>query len=226
MRAMFGRIAGRYDLLNRLLSAGVDRRWRRRAVRRVGPVGGRRVLDVCCGTADLALDFERAGARVVGVDFTFEMLRAAEPKLRGAQAPLLVQADALSLPVGDARFDAACVAFGIRNVADRTRGLAEMARVVRPGGTVLVLEFSMPPGRLFGALYRLYFTRLLPIVGGLVSGDRGAYEYLPETVLAWPDPDELQRELEALGLVECGYERLTGGIACLHHGRVGEGART
>jgi len=221
---MFGRIAGRYDLLNRLLSAGIDRRWRRRAVALLDRADGLRVLDVCCGTADLSLDFARAGATVVGVDFTYEMLRAGEGKLESARGVQLAQGDALTLPVAGDSVDAASVAFGIRNVADRHRGLAEMARVVRPGGLVVVLEFSLPKGKLVGALYRLYFTRVLPVVGGWISGDRGAYEYLPDTVLAWPDADAFRRELEDAGLVECGYEPLTFGIACLHFGRVPGGA--
>ena len=223
VRAMFSRIAGRYDLLNRLLSAGIDRGWRRRTVAQIGAAEGLQVLDVCCGTADLSLDFARAGARVVGVDFTYAMLRAAEDKVSGDGAPQLAQGDALMLPVRDDAVDAASVAFGIRNVVDRTAGLAEMKRVVRPGGSVLVLEFSMPPSRWLGALYRLYFTRILPVIGGWISGDRSAYEYLPATVLAWPSPEELQREFEQAGLVECGFHRLTGGIACLHFGRVAQG---
>lgn len=219
VRSMFGRIAGRYDLLNRVLSLGIDRDWRRAAVALLEPLAGRRVLDVCCGTGDLALALARAGADVVGVDFTPQMLRIANTKRGGARAGFAC-GDALRLPLADGGVDAATIAFGLRNVADRGAGLAELARVVRRGGRVLVLEFSMPPGRLLGASYRFYFTRLLPLVGGLVSGDRGAYRYLPRTVLAWPEPDELQREMERLGLVDCGHRALTRGIACLHWGTV------
>ena len=219
VRAMFARIARRYDLLNRVLSAGVDRRWRAALVRHLGDLRGRTLLDACCGTGDLAFALERAGARVLGVDFTPEMLQRALAKGAG-RAARFVAGDALALPLGDRSVDAAAIAVGIRNVADRGRGLGELARVVRPGGTVMVLEFSLPRGRLTGALYRAYFTRALPRIGGWISGDAGAYRYLPDTVLAWPSPDELRAEMQALGLEHCGYRLLTGGIACLSFGRV------
>jgi demethylmenaquinone methyltransferase / 2-methoxy-6-polyprenyl-1,4-benzoquinol methylase len=219
VRAMFARIAGRYDLLNRLLSAGIDRRWRDALVRRLGDLRGRTLVDSCCGTGDLSFALERAGARVVGVDFTPEMLCRARAKRSGA-GTVFVAGDALALPLRDALADAATIAFGIRNVADRGRGMRELMRVVRPGGSVLVLEFSMPRGRTLGALYRFYFTRVLPRLGGLLSGDAAAYRYLPDTVLAWPSPDELRAEMQALGLEDCGYQRLSGGIACLSYGRV------
>lgn len=220
---MFARIAGRYDLLNRGLSLGVDRGWRARAVRRCGPVRGRIVVDTCTGTGDLAIAFARAGARVVGVDFTPQMLALA-PGKRGASSVLFVQADALALPFAGGAADVCCVAFGIRNLADRRAGLGEMARVVRPGGTVLVLECSPPPRSALGALYRVYFTRVLPWIGGRVSGDAEAYAYLPRTVLEWPEARAYQREMEEAGLVGCGFERLTAGAACLHWGRVPERA--
>jgi demethylmenaquinone methyltransferase/2-methoxy-6-polyprenyl-1,4-benzoquinol methylase len=216
---MFARIARRYDLLNRLLSGGVDRRWRSALVRRLGALRGSVLVDACCGTGDLSFALARAGARVLGVDFTPEMLARARAKAVPG-GPLFVAGDALALPLGDGRADAATIAFGLRNVADRARGLRELMRVVRPGGTLLVLEFSLPRGRLTGALYRAYFTRVLPRIGGWISGDASAYRYLPDTVLAWPSPDELQAEMERLGLERCGYELLTGGIACLSYGRV------
>jgi demethylmenaquinone methyltransferase/2-methoxy-6-polyprenyl-1,4-benzoquinol methylase len=219
VRAMFTRIAPRYDLLNRLLSGGVDRRWRRRLLEHLGQARGLVVVDACCGTGDLSVVLEERGARVLGVDFTPAMLVHARRKRPGA---VFVAGDALRLPVADGAADAASIAFGLRNVADRTQGLRELARIVRPGGQVLVLEFSLPPGRTLGALYRFYFTRVLPRIGALVSRDPGAYRYLPDTVLAWPTPAQLCTEMQSVGLEDCGYRLLTGGIACLSWGRVPE----
>jgi len=218
---MFARIAGSYDFLNHFLSAGIDRRWRRRVVRRAGSLARGTVVDACCGTGDLGLEFARGGARICGVDFTPEMLRQALPK-RGDQASrtIFAHGDALALPVADGVADISCVAFGIRNVADRIRGLEELARVVRPGGRVLILEFSQPPGAIFGAIYRFYFTRLLPLVGNIFSRDDDAYSYLARTVMAWPSPQELRAEMEASGMVDCGFELFSRGIACLHWGSI------
>ena len=223
VRSMFARIAGSYDLLNRVLSAGVDRRWRRATVTLAGDVRGLRVVDACSGTGDLALAFRDAGARVVGVDFTREMLVHAVRK-DARRTVVFSHGDALRLPVADGSAHVASVAFGLRNVEDRVRGLEELARVVRPGGKALVLEFTTPPGRVLGTLYRFYFTRLLPLVGRVVSGDDGAYTYLPRTVLSWPSPAELQADMERVGLVDCGHRLLTRGIACLHWGIVPEEA--
>jgi demethylmenaquinone methyltransferase/2-methoxy-6-polyprenyl-1,4-benzoquinol methylase len=159
----------------------------------------------------------------VGLDFTLEMLaRTPRKALRaaGAGSVLFAGGDALALPARDGVADVCTVAFGIRNVADRTRALSEMKRVTRPGGRVLVLEFTLPPGRVLGALYRFYFTRVLPAVGRSVSGDGDAYAYLPRTVLAWPSPDELEAEMARAGFEACGHRLLTRGIACIHWGRV------
>lgn len=216
VRPMFGRIARHYDLLNHLLTAGIDRRWRAAAVRAAGPLEGRVAVDACCGTGDLTLALERAGAVTVGVDFTPQMLTRAVAKSPRRQ---FMQGDALQLPLPDRSADVATVAFGIRNVADRAEGIRELARVVRPGGRVVVLELSTPPGAILGGLYRLYFTRILPLIGRLVSGDGGAYRYLPETVLAWPRPDEFAGEMEAAGLVDVEYRLLSRGICALHVGR-------
>ena len=226
VQAMFGRIAPRYDVLNRLLSAGIDQGWRRRLLREAGDVRGKHVVDVACGTGDLSLLFASAGARVVGVDFTGPMLTRAEHKsargrAAGTSSTLFVQGDALRMPLATGVADVATIAFGIRNVEDRQRGFEELARVVRPGGRVFVLEFSMPPGKLLGGVYRTYFTRVLPRIGAAISGDRAAYEYLPETVLAWPSPAELEVEMGSAGLVDCGHALLTGGVACLSYGTVG-----
>ncbi len=224
---MFARIARVYDPLNRCLSLGIDQRWRRALLAGAGDVRGARVVDACCGTGDVALVFAEAGASVVGVDFTPEMLIIAERKTSGlslSTAPTFAHGDALRLPVRAAAADVCTVAFGIRNVSDRRAALREMARVTRPGGRVLVLEFTMPPGRILGPVYRFYFTKLLPGVGRIVSRHSDAYSYLPRTVMAWPNPADFQREMEEEGLVDCGHRLLTRGIACLHWARVAGGA--
>jgi demethylmenaquinone methyltransferase/2-methoxy-6-polyprenyl-1,4-benzoquinol methylase len=221
VRAMFGRIAGRYDFLNRVLSLGIDRRWRASLLESAQDLRGKSAVDACCGTGDVTLELAGAGATAVGVDFTPEMLIRAREKGRRARAgsAVFARGDALRLPVRSGTADLCTVAFGLRNVADRSQALSEMARVVRPGGRVIVLEFTLPPGRFLGAFYRFYFTRVLPAIGAWISRDREAYSYLPRTVLAWPSPDELQREMEAIGLVDCTHRLLSHGIACLHSGR-------
>ncbi len=218
---MFARISGRYDLLNRVLSLGVDQRWRSAAVRAAGSLEGRLVVDACCGTGDLGRAFARAGARVIGVDFTPEMLRLAGRKLAGSARPhVCVHGDALRLPLRSGMADVAGMAFGLRNLAEIDRGLSELVRVVRPGGLVLVLEFAPPARGGLGALYQRYLTGLIPRLGGLISGDAEAYRYLGDSVLAWPSPEELRLRMRSRGLDGCDFERLTGGIACLHWGRV------
>jgi demethylmenaquinone methyltransferase/2-methoxy-6-polyprenyl-1,4-benzoquinol methylase len=218
---MFGRIARRYDLLNRVLSLGIDQAWRRATVRKAGNVEGQVGIDLCCGTGDLALAFEEAGASVVGLDFTPEMLPLARDKGAKHKGPVLFgRADALQVPARTNSAAFSSVAFGIRNVEDRGLCLREMARITRPGGRVLVLECSMPPGFLLGFLYRTYFTRVLPLIGRLVSKDDDAYSYLPRTVLAWPDPDTFLGEMKSAGLEDCGYVLLTRGITALHWGTV------
>lgn len=222
VESMFSRIAGRYDLLNRTLSMGIDQRWRKRVVREAGDLAGKQVVDVCTGTGDLAVALGRAGAQVIGADFTHAMLLHAPAKVKGEEPVTFVQGDALRLPLPTDSVDLATVAFGIRNVADRMEGLREMARVVRPGGRVMVLEFSTPPGAIFGWIYRTYFTKVLPRIGRFVSKDKEAYDYLPESVLAWPKADEFAAEFEVAGLTDCGYISLTRGVACLHWGHVPE----
>ncbi|MBI2899226.1 MAG: bifunctional demethylmenaquinone methyltransferase/2-methoxy-6-polyprenyl-1,4-benzoquinol methylase UbiE [Planctomycetes bacterium] len=216
IREMFDRISPRYDFLNHLLSLNTDVRWRKRAVGKLGKA--RRVLDVCCGTADLALEIRRGGAEVVGVDFAGRMLALARRKSRGRVA--LVQGDAMRLPFRDGSFDGATVAFGIRNVADTERGVAEMARVLRPGGRLVICEFTLPANRLVRAGYRLYFSRILPKVGKWISRSE-AYRYLPDSVEAWWGPEELAAMLRRHGLADAGYELLTGGVAALHFGTRG-----
>ncbi|MEZ6016631.1 MAG: ubiquinone/menaquinone biosynthesis methyltransferase [Planctomycetota bacterium] len=219
VRSMFARIAGRYDLLNRTLSGGMDQRWRKLVARRLAPLAGKVAIDVACGTGDLGLELARAGARVIGVDFTFEMVaRAPDKARRKGQRVTWVQGDAMGLPLPDGVADAVTIAFGLRNVVDRGACLVELARVLRPGGTLIVLECGLPRNRVFGAVYREYFTRVLPRLGGWISGDRSAYEYLPATVLAWPGPDELSREVAAAGFQDTQFLSLSGGVAYLHSG--------
>lgn len=223
---MFAGIAGRYDLLNHLLSGNIDKGWRRLVARtlRSSLVEGARVLDVACGTGDLSLVLQGAGAaRVVGVDFCRPMLEVARRKAgTDARAIPFIEGDALKLPFADESFDVVTIAFGLRNLASVEDGLRELRRVLRPSGRIAVLEFSEPivPG--FRGLFRFYFTRVLPRIGGLVSGSRGAYEYLPDSVLKFPDQKRLAALMREAGFETVEYKNLTGGIAALHTGsRVG-----
>jgi demethylmenaquinone methyltransferase/2-methoxy-6-polyprenyl-1,4-benzoquinol methylase len=221
---MFDRIAPRYDLLNRVLSAGVDRRWRRACVDLLEAGRPARVLDLCTGTADLLIEALRrdGGRRGVGLDLSGEMLKRGNAKLRRrglAGRAFLGAADAERLPVRPGSFDAAMVAFGIRNVGDRPAALAELRRALRPGGRLVVLEFGTPGG-LAGAAYRLYFERLLPAIGRLVSGDQSAYAYLPRSVARFPMPEGFCALLEGAGFTGVSRRRLTLGIAWLYCGEV------
>ncbi len=220
---MFSAIAPRYDLLNRLLSLGIDRIWRRKAVARTVPSAGGRHLDVATGTADVMLEILRQKgpeARVVGVDLSLEMMRRGREKAARnghSRRTAFVRAPGEALPFRDGAFDSASVAFGIRNVVDRERGLSEMCRVVRPGGRIVVLEFSQPQGRVVGALYGFYFTRVLPRIGGILSR-RSAYAYLPESVLAFPDPPAFREMMRRAGCASVESHPLTLGIATLYVG--------
>jgi demethylmenaquinone methyltransferase/2-methoxy-6-polyprenyl-1,4-benzoquinol methylase len=223
---MFDRIAPRYDLLNRLLSAGTDRRWRRAAVDFLELPAGARVLDLCTGTADLLIEaVERdPRRRGVGIDLSSEMLARGAGKLERrslAARSLLLAGDAERLPLRDAQFDAALIAFGIRNVGEPEQALREIRRVLRPGGRLVVLEFSNPGG-LVGAAYQLYFNHVLPRVGGLISGDPGAYRYLPASVARFPSPGEFGALMQRSGFEAISWRRLTLGIAHLHRGERGE----
>ncbi|MDI6759998.1 MAG: class I SAM-dependent methyltransferase [Candidatus Brocadiaceae bacterium] len=259
IRQMFASIAPTYDLLNSLLSLGFDARWRRRVVDLAGPSPDARVLDLCAGTAELALAFaQRLDPKgyVVASDFCWEMLELARPKLKkrtvdtdpikspspggrgkgegdtygGATAcpVVLLQADALCLPFPDKAFDVVSVAFGIRNVSNLTQGLKEMVRVVKPGGKVIILEFSLPAGPIFSRLYNFYFNKLLPWVGNSISAGSGpatapgrlrAYSYLPASVVKFARPEELKREMESCGLTEVEYHPLTLGIVTVYAGK-------
>jgi demethylmenaquinone methyltransferase/2-methoxy-6-polyprenyl-1,4-benzoquinol methylase len=223
---MFSGIARRYDLLNHLLSGNVDKRWRRKAARALESslIEGARVLDVACGTGDLSLVLAEAGAaRIIGLDFCRPMLEIARRKADADSRSIpFVEGDALRLPFADATFDAVTIAFGLRNLAGVADGLRELRRVLKPGGRLAVLEFSSPVVPGFRALFRFYFTRVLPHIGGLVSGSRGAYEYLPDSVSRFPDQKRLAELMRAEGFEGVEYSNLTGGIAALHTGtRVG-----
>ena len=225
IRRMFGHIAPSYDLLNHLLSANVDHYWRWRTTRLVPPRGPAPILDLCTGTGDLALAYDRAArgtVPIVGADFCHEMLSRAALKTqrRGAGGRVrYLEADAQRLPFPDDMFQITCVAFGLRNVTDTDRGLAEMARVTKLGGTVAILEFSKPRHWLFGRAYRFYFRRLLPLVGQLFShSPDAAYHYLPASVLEFPDYEALLAKMEQQGLTTTRYYPFTFGIATLYVG--------
>ncbi|NLF07824.1 MAG: bifunctional demethylmenaquinone methyltransferase/2-methoxy-6-polyprenyl-1,4-benzoquinol methylase UbiE [Pirellulaceae bacterium] len=222
VRRMFGEIAGRYDFLNRLLSMGVDRRWRRRTVKLVPPDGDAPILDVCCGTADLALEFWRKSndkTHVVGTDFCLPMLEIGREKCRRAGISL-VEADTLNLPFPDDTFQIVSVAFGLRNLADTDAGLIEMVRVCRPGGRVAVLEFTIPTAWPLGPLYGWYFHRVLPRIGqALARNSQEAYNYLPSSVAQFPQGEALAERMRAAGLVEVVLHRFTWGVATLYIGR-------
>ena len=222
---MFGAIAPSYDLLNHLLSLNIDKLWRRRTTRLVPPSGTAPILDLCTGTGDLALAYDRAAGgrvRIMGADFCHEMLVRAVAKTEKRQASeriKFLEADAQRLPFPDNSFEITTVAFGLRNIIDTDRGLAEMARVTRPGGRVAILEFSQPRGRLFGRLYRFYFRRILPRIGQAISRSRdNAYHYLPASVLEFPDGEALAERLRRQGLVNVRWYSFTFGIASLYVG--------
>ncbi|MCA1640507.1 MAG: bifunctional demethylmenaquinone methyltransferase/2-methoxy-6-polyprenyl-1,4-benzoquinol methylase UbiE [Acidobacteria bacterium] len=222
VRAMFSRISSRYDLLNHLLSANIDRRWRARVVRhaRENLRGGARALDVACGTGDLSLALAAGGdAEITGLDFCRPMLDLAARKTHdGGRVITYVEGDALSLPFADGTFDVVTIAFGLRNLASIEGGLRELLRVARAGGRVCVLEFSQPSVPGLRGLFNLYFTRVLPRVGGLLSGSRVAYEYLPDSVSRFPDQRRLAELMREVGFESVEFENLTGGIAAIHTG--------
>jgi demethylmenaquinone methyltransferase/2-methoxy-6-polyprenyl-1,4-benzoquinol methylase len=223
VEAMFDAIAPRYDLLNRVLSAGIDQRWRDRLIALAGTQQPRRILDVATGTADVAIKAARLRPeRIVGVDISERMLEIGREKVERAGLSHLIrlqQADSTRLPFSDRQFDAVTVAFGVRNFEDLDLGLAEMRRVLRDGGVAAILEFSQPTAFPIKQFYRFYSRRLLPLIGTLVSRDRGAYHYLPESVAAFPFGEEFAGRMRAAGYVDVTYEALTFGIATIYVGR-------
>jgi len=213
VRSMFDRISPVYDAMNRAMTLGLDQRWRRATVAAVVQPGDR-VLDACCGTGDLAIAAARAGGRVTGVDFSERMLERARRK-----APELewLQGDALALPFSDGSFDSATVGFGVRNLEDLERGLAELRRVLRPGGRVAILEITRPRG-LLAPFYKLWFDGLVPLLGKALPGG-SAYTYLPASVRRFPGPDELVSLLQKAGFEDVRWRSFAGGIVALHVGR-------
>jgi len=226
VREMFTRIAPRYDLLNHLLSAQMDRRWRARTAAELRPVLQNPqaiVLDLCCGTGDLAFSLERnAKARIVGADFSHTMLMRAKEKSgfessSGWRVPFF-EADALRLPFSDSSFDLVTTAFGFRNLANYQEGLREIMRVLKPGGTLGILEFTEPAPGFAGSVYRFYCQKVLPRIGGLISGDAAAYAYLPKSVARFFRPEELAGLMKLLGYQDVRYHLMTLGSVALHLG--------
>jgi demethylmenaquinone methyltransferase/2-methoxy-6-polyprenyl-1,4-benzoquinol methylase len=233
VRGMFGKIAGHYDLLNHLLSFNLDRRWRARTVERVAGIlekPNARVLDLCCGTADILLALEErargtARPRILGSDFCHPMLVEARRKIEarkvtnGRLGSPLFEADALALPLADESLDLITVAFGFRNLANYRQGLVELVRVLKPGGTLAILEFSQPTNPAFASVYGFFSTRVLPRVGGLISGSAEAYSYLPDSIRKFPGAEDLASQMRAAGFTHVEFERMTCGAVALHLAR-------
>ena len=225
IRRIFSPIAARYDLLNHVLSLNIDRLWRRRLVSRAAVQPGERVLDLCIGTGDVALEFAKrsSAALICGLDCTPAMLDVAREKLArrgcGGQVPVIA-GDALAMPLPAGSFDVVAIAFGLRNLPDRAAAMEEMARLLRPGGRLLVLELSPPPMGVFGAAYRLYLTRVIPAVGAALAGSWDAYRYLASSVSHFMEPQEVMSLMSSAGLRDVSAERLTLGIAHIFVGHV------
>ncbi|MCW5965569.1 MAG: bifunctional demethylmenaquinone methyltransferase/2-methoxy-6-polyprenyl-1,4-benzoquinol methylase UbiE [Bryobacterales bacterium] len=224
VQGMFAQVAPKYDLLNHVLSLNIDRLWRARTVRRLLPIlrnPDAKVLDLCCGTGDLLVELERAAGRpLLGSDFCLPMLEGASAKLRQRNlASRLFDGDGLALPLADASLDLITIAFGFRNFANYHAGLVELHRVLKPGGTLALLEFSHPPNRLIRVGYQTYSHHVLPRLGALISGSRNAYRYLPRSVQKFPPAPELVEWLRGAGFAEAEYTYMTLGVVALHLGR-------
>lgn len=223
VRAMFDQIAPRYDLLNHVLSLNIDKRWRARVTRELAPVLSKpdaKALDLCCGTGDLTIALRRAfpGSDVVGLDFSRPMLARADQKSTTDPRVSLVQGDATRIPFPDGCFDAVTIAFGLRNLNSVEGGLSEIRRMLAPGGRAVILEFSRPVFPLLREAFGFYFHQILPRIGGIVSGSRGAYTYLPKSVEEFPDQKALAGMMENAGFVGIRFRNLSGGIAAMHVG--------
>lgn len=224
---MFDRIAGRYDLMNRVMTLGIDKRWRHAAVRAAKIDPSTRALDVCCGTGDISFLIAESGAEhVTGLDFSGNMLEQARKRQSNHRDPgaarriEFVQGDALALPFPDSSFDVITVSFGVRNVEDVPLAFREFARVGRPGARIVCLEITRPKTRLFNWFYDIWFDRVVPILGGIVSRDKAAYTYLPESTKTFPRPPQLKTIIEAAGIREVSWKRYGGGIVALHRGEL------
>lgn len=227
VQSMFDRIARRYDLMNRVMTMGIDRRWRAAAIQAAKVDPSTRALDVCCGTGDISFMLAEAGAeRVVGLDFSSGMLEQARRRQAGHRDPAaakrieFVQGDALALPFDDDCFDVVTVSFGVRNVEDLALAFREFARVGRPGARIVCLEITRPRSRVANRFYDIWFDRVVPLLGGLISRDRAAYTYLPESTRTFPRPPQLAEVIRAAGIREVTWRRYGGGIVALHRGEL------
>lgn len=227
VQSMFDRIARRYDLMNTVMTMGIDRRWRRAAIRAAQVDPSTRALDVCCGTGDITFQLAEAGAEhVTGLDFSKNMLEQARRRQSGHRDPdactriEFVQGDALALPFDDNTFDVITVSFGVRNVEDLALAFREFARVGRPGARIVCLEITRPKSRLANFFYDIWFDRVVPMLGAIVSRDKAAYTYLPESTKAFPRPPQLAEIIEAAGIHSVTWKRFGGGIVAMHRGEL------
>ncbi|MHC4103765.1 MAG: bifunctional demethylmenaquinone methyltransferase/2-methoxy-6-polyprenyl-1,4-benzoquinol methylase UbiE [Planctomycetota bacterium] len=226
IQTMFSTIANRYDLLNRVLSLGIDRRWRTFAVNQLPRAENARFLDVATGTCDVALEIIKRHSpetKVVGVDFSEGMLKLGKEKVRDAGLEERIDvrfADATNLPFEDNSFNGSIIAFGIRNVQDYKKGISEMGRVVSSGGKVVILEFTSVQSRFFQPVFHFYISRILPFIGEIISGKKGAYKYLPDSMLNFPPPEEFKKAMEETGLQDVRHYKLTFGAAIAYVGTI------